>query len=370
MTFTYQLALHTSNKLSTVTVPFTPYTNQLGAWNSDITGWVSPDNSVSVVVDANRKLFGASMLNFVLGEVPEGTIYKDFDCSPNTDYMISCYVRNNGVLTTGLRVGTATDWSSNYFCNRLITVVNSGANTKLRINLDLCYASDSMANVWVGGLFLIPISASEALMSIEALSLKYVYVVSSKNGPSAKDLINHKFHGSPFEYFLTMDGKRIGNYNQPLIDLGVDENTLLKSHINELPVQLFYSFIDSVALMTMLEGDISRVSHTFPKMNSGVIDMKLFPRVQYFMGFEVSSARADGKPLANNATVSINIYVPITKVTNSVQDSMISTIITALMGELGFSAIRGSDYFREPEQLYVRQTQYIKDVQVTKRHKA
>mgnify|MGYP001810438775 CR=1 FL=1 len=121
--------------------------------------------------------------------------------------------------------------------------------------------------------------------------------------------------------------------------------------------------------MAMLEGDITRVSHTYPKMPYDT-DLKIFPRVQYFMGFEVSSARADGKPLANNVNVSINIYVPITKVLNSMQDSMLSTMVTTLMGDLGFSAIRGSDYFREPEQLYIRQTQYVKDIQLSKKVKA
>jgi hypothetical protein len=184
-----------------------------------------------------------------------------------------------------------------------------------------------------------------------------------------RDLLAFKYQGSPFERFLTMDGVRIANYNYPLADYGVTSNTLLDTHINDLPAQLFYTFINSIALMAMLEGDITRVSHTFPKMPSEY-NIKLFPRVQYFMGFEVSSARADNKPLANNVNVSVNLYVPITKVMNSMQDSMLSTLITDLMGELGFSAVRGSDYFREPEQLYVRQTQYIKDIQLSKKVKA
>jgi hypothetical protein len=167
-----------------------------------------------------------------------------------------------------------------------------------------------------------------------------------------------------------MDGIRVANYNYPLSGYGVTENTLLESHKNELPVQLFYTFIDSVALMAMLEGDTTRVSHTYPKMPNDDDNLRIFPRVQYFMGFEVSSARADAKSFATNVNVSINIYVPITKTSNSMQDSMLSTIITSLMGELGFSAIRGSDFFREPEQLYVRQTQYVRDVQLTTKVKA
>lgn len=371
MIFNYKLKLHTSNKLLTVAMPFDPYTNLIASWNGVSSGWISADSSATVLPDENRKLFNISTLEFRLASgVEEGTIYKDVACSPNTKYMISLYVRNNGVLTTGLRVGSSTDWSSNYFANRLVVVADSGANTSLRVNLDMFYVADLIPNAWVGGFFMTPITAEDEALSIEDLSKKYTYVSGTKSSPSMKDLLAHKFHGSPFQYFLTADGVRVANYTYPLADYGITSDTLLESHVNELPVQLFYTFIDSMALMAMLEGDITRVSHTYPKMPNNNEDLRIFPRVQYFMGFEVSSARADGKPLANNVNVSINIYVPITKVSNSMQDSMLSTVVTSLMGELGFSAIRGSDYFREPEQLYVRQTQYVKDVQITKKVKA
>lgn len=369
-TYNYKLKLHSIDKTTTVSIDFTPYTNIMSQWSTTINGWSSANSSASVSVDAERKLFNSSTLNFKLLNANEGTIYKDVACSENTYYMISCYVRNNGVLTTGLRVGSANDWSSNYFTNRLIVKVNSGSATSLRVNLDMFYKSDSLANAWIGGFFMVPITESEYELPIEELSKRYVYVLNSKSSPSMKDVLAHKYYGSPFQYFLTMDGVRIANYNYPLQEYGVTSDTLLESHINELPVQIFYTFIDSVALMAMLEGDITRVSHTYPKMPNNDVDLRIFPRVQYFMGFEVSSARADGKPLANNVNVSINSYVPITKVTNSMQDSMLSTIITSLMGDLGFSAIRGSDFFREPEQLYVRQTQYVKDIQLSKKVKA
>lgn len=371
MIFNYNLKFHTSQKTLNVAMPFDPYTNLLSSWNGVVTGWVSPTSTATVAVDTNRRLLSSSTLNFRLAAgVQEGTISKTVACSPNTKYMISCYVRNNGVLTTGLRVGSSNDWSSNYFANRLVVVVDSGALTSLTVNLDLFYVADLIPNVWVGGFFMVPITEADALLSTDALSLKYSYVDGAKSSPSMKDLLAYKFHGSPFEYFLTADGVRVANYNYPLADYGITSGTLLESHINELPVQVFYTFIDSVALMAMLEGDITRVSHTYPKMPSGEDDLRIFPRVQYFMGFEVSSARADGKPLATNVNLSINIYVPITKVSNSMQDSMLSTIVTSLMGGLGFSAIRGSDFFREPEQLYVRQTQYVKDVQITQKVKA
>lgn len=371
MIFNYKLKLHNLEKILNIPIKFEPYTNLLENWNGVTTGWSSSDNSVSVSIDSSKYLFGKPTLNLVMGvDKQEGTISKSFVCEPNKYYMVSVFVRNNGVLTTGLRVGTKTDWSSNYFTNRLICVIGSGSNTTIPINLDLFYQADIQRNVWVSGFMVNEISEEESHLSIEDLSAKYPFIVGTKDSPSMKDLLKHKYHGSPFEYFLTADGIRITNYNYPLSFYNVNENTLLETHVNDLPSQVFYTFIDSVALMAMLEGDITRVSHTYPKMPSDDDgSRRIFPRVQFFLGFELSSMRADSKPLANNVTMTINIYVPITKVSNSVQDDMISQIVTSLMGELKFSAIRGSDYFREPEQLYVRQTQYIKDVPILKRVK-
>lgn len=371
MIFNYKVKLHNVDKILNVPVEFTPYTNLISNWNGIATGWISPDTSVTTTVDTSKHLFDKPTLSMVMKNgLQEGTLYKDFACSPNKYYMVSAYVRNNGILTTGLRVGIKTDWSSNYFANRLICVVASGASTSLRMNLDLFYESDTTLNTWVSGFMVVEITEEESHLSIEELSSKYPFIEGSKASPSMKDVLSQKYHGSPFEYFLTRDGIRITNYNYPLNFYGVDENTLLETHVNDLPTQVFYTFIDSIALMAMLEGDITRVSHTYPKMPSDDDgSRRIFPRVQYFLGFELSSMRADSKPLANNVTMSINIYVPITKASNSMQDDMISQIVTSLMGELKFSAIRGSDYFREPEQLYIRQTQYIKDVPILKRVK-
>ena len=369
MEFNYKVKMHNVNKISNVKMEFTPYENLISSWNGVETGWVSDDASVLATVDINRKLFDSPTLSLVLSQdVNEGNIYKDFTCEPNKTYMVSAYVRNNGVLTTGLRVGTSTDWSSNFFTNRLVCTINSNENTSIRVNLDLFYHADLDANVWLGGLFITEIPSEDASLTTESLSQKYVYTEDIKESPSMKDILAQKYHGSPFSYFLTMDGIKISSYTRPLARYGVDENTILESFVNEIPTQIFYTFINSVALMAMLEGDVTRVSHTYPKMQSD--DIKVFPRVQYFGGFEVSSARADNKPLANNVTMTINIYTPITKVTNSMQDSMISAVVTDLMGELGYSAIRGSDYFREPEQLYVRQTQYVKDIHLSKKVKS
>ena len=217
MQFTYKLKLPNIEKILTIPLEFTPYTNGIGSWNGSTSGWVSPDASMTVVVDSGRKILGVSTLNFVLNSsVQQGTIYKDVACSQNTYYMISAYVRNDGVLTTGLRVGSSTDWSSNYYTNRLIAVVNSGSNTTLRVNLDMFYQSSTGRNAWVGGFFMTPITEGEASLTLEELSMKYQYTETSKASPSMKDLLAHKYLGSPFEYFLTMDGVRIANYNVPL----------------------------------------------------------------------------------------------------------------------------------------------------------
>jgi len=369
MIFNYKLKLYNLDKQLTISLPFDPYSNLIGAWNSTISGWSSQNSSMTVAVDPIVKLLKDRVLEFKLITGQDGTISKTFAGTPNKKYMVSCYVRNNGVLTTALRVGADSDWSSNYFANRLVVVADSGPSGEVVVNVDTFYVSDSIPNTWVGGWFLTEITEEDLALDKEQLSAKYTYTAGSKNGPSMRELLVKKYRGSPYQYFLTMDGVRIADYEKPLIDYGVDENTLLEAHANELPVQLFYTLINSVALMAMLEGDVSRVSHTYPKMQSGVIDLKLFPRVQYFEGFEVSAGRADAKSFANNVTVSMNIYVPITKVSNSMQDSLLSTIVTSLMSDLGFSAIRGSDFFREPEQLYVRQTQYVKDVHLTKKVK-
>lgn len=364
-TFTYMLKLHNTSKVLSIPIEFTPYTNLVSGWSSTITGWSSANSSVKVIVDPVKNLLKSQCLNFTLAVQDEGTIKKSFSGTPNTNYMIACYIRNDGVLSSALRVGDKVDFSSNYFTNRLVVAVNSGSTGIIDINLDLYVRTTLQANAWVGGFFITEISDSDLLLDRDTLSLKYPHVGTSKSSPSARDLISSKYAGSPFQYFLTHRGVRIADYSKPLSELGVTSSDVLETYINELPVQLFYTFIDSVALMSMLDGDISKVSHTFPKMPSAVNEpIKTFPRVQYFMGHEVSSSRADGKSLANTVNVGINIYVPITMVTNSMQDSMIAEVVRLLMSDLGFSAIRGSDYFREPEQLYVRQTQYIKDIQI------
>lgn len=365
MIFTYKLKLSNMNKVLSIALPFTPYTNQIYNWNASPTGWASLDNKVTAAVDNGRALLGTKTIQFLLASDSErGTVAKTYQAEPNKHYLISCYVRNNGVLTTALRAGSSTDWSSNYFANRLLVVTNSGSTGLIEVNLDFFYPSDILANAWVGGFFLTEITAEEALLSRDDLSEKYVYVAGTKASPSMRDILTKKYAGSPYQHFLTMDGIRIGDYDMPLSDLGVDEDTLLETHVNELPEQVFHTFTNSMALMAMLEGDRTRVSHTYPKMQNDLIDVKVFPRVQFYMGFEVSTYRADSKAFANNTNITIDIYVPITRVTNSMQDSMLSSVVTSLMSDLGFSAIRGSDYFREPEQLYVRQTQYVKDVQI------
>lgn len=364
--FTYKMRLHNTSKVLDLSLQFTPYTNLINAWNGVSSGWSSSDSSMSVSVDDSKKILVSQALNFKLLVANGGTIKKTYVGTPNTNYMISCYVRNNGILSSALRVGGKSDFSSNYFTNRLVVAINSGPSGSFDINLDSYIRSHPSANMWVGGLFITEIGADDVLLDRDSLSLKYPFVQGAKSSPSMKDLIASKYAGSPFQYFLTHKGVRIPNYATPLVDLGVTSSDVLETYLNELPVQVFYTFIDSVALMAMLEGDMSKVSHTYPKMPSPNDDglLKVFPRVQYFMGHEVSSSRADGKSLANTVNVSINIYMPITMVTNSVQDSMIAEVVRLLMSDLGFSAIRGSDFFREPEQLYVRQTQYIKDVQI------
>lgn len=364
-TFNYLLKLHNTTKVLSIPIEFTPYTNLTSNWSESITGWASSDSSVTVIVDPVKKLLGSSALSFKLVVADEGTIKKSFVGTPNTNYMISCYVRNDGVLSSALRVGDKSDFSSNYFTNRLVVAVNSGPTGILDVNLDLYIRTIPNANAWVGGFFITEISEADLLLDRDDLSLKYPYIKGTKSSPSARDLISSKYAGSPFQYFLTHKGVRIADYSRPLADLGVGSSDVLETYINETPVQLFYTFIHSVALMSMLDGDITKVSHTYPKMPSAVTEsIKTFPRVQYFMGHEVSASRADGKSLANTVNVGIKVYVPITMATNSMQDSMIAEVVRLLMSDLGFSAIRGSDYFREPEQLYVRETQYIKDIQI------
>lgn len=369
MQFDYKLKLHNIDKVLPIRINFDPYTNLLSGWNEVVSGWVSPNSSATVVQDSTR-ILGTKTIQFFLAQgAQEANMHKTIQVDPNKNYMVSCYVRNNGIMTTALRVGTANDWSPNYFTNRLIVVANSGVSGLIDVNLDFYYQSDLIPNAWVGGFFMAELTEQDLSLPIEDLSMKYTYILGTKASPSMRDVLVKKYDGSPYQYFLTMDGIRVKSYDQPLVDLGVTSDTILETHTNELPVQLYYTLTNSVALMAMLEGDPMRVSHTYPKMQEGNIDLKIFPRVQYFMGFEVSSYRADSKSFANNVNVTINAYVPITKVTNSMQDSMISTIVTSLMSDLGFSAIRGSDFFREPEQLYVRQTQYVKDVQIIKKVK-
>lgn len=369
MQFDYKLKLHNLDKVLPIRINFDPYTNLLSGWNEVVSGWSSPNSSASVIQDTT-KLLGTKTIQFLLApNAQEGSMRKTIQVDPNKNYMVSCYVRNNGIMTTALRVGGTSDESSNYFANRLIVVANSGDSGLVEVNLDFYYPSDYTPNTWVGGFFMAELTEQDLGLSSEDLSKKYTYITGTKASPSMRDVLVKKYDGSPYQYYLTMDGIRVKSYDLPLVNLGVTSETILETHTNELPVQLYYTLTNSVALMAMLEGDPLRVSHTYPKMQEGMVDLKIFPRVQYFMGFEVSSYRADSKSFANNVNVTINAYVPITRVTNSMQDSMISTIITSLMSDLGFSAIRGSDFFREPEQLYVRQTQYVKDVQIIKKVK-
>lgn len=148
MQFTYKVQLVESNKVLNVDMEFNPYINLTNGWSS-ISGWVS--TNAIIALDPYRKVFAEPMIDFTLKpEYMDGQAYKDIPCAQNKNYLISCYVRNNGIMTTGLRVDSQVDYSPNYFTNRLLVKVASGSRTSLRVNLDFFQASDNIANAWVG----------------------------------------------------------------------------------------------------------------------------------------------------------------------------------------------------------------------------
>lgn len=357
----YKVKMLNSTKIRDINIPFTPYTNIFASQNGTLTGLVTDD--VTLALNTNITVVSSNAIEARLNAlVDTGYFTAPLTVTPNKKYLISVYVLNDGVTSTGLQVGTASAWHSNFYLRRMGVVVDSGINTVLSVKITAMHPCSFERIFTIDGWFATEISDEEYAMDVDTLLDKYQYVSTTKLSPTLAEVLQHMYHFSPYMYYVTHNGGRIIQYQEQLISLGVQENDTLETYTQELSEQIFQTLINSKDIMVLLSRDTSRISHAFPSLAITKMELSAFPRIQYYGGFEVSVLRADGKSLANNTNMALNIYIPTHKMRNNLNDEILSSLITREMSTIGFSAIRGSDYSLQEEKLYVRQTQYVKDV--------
>ena len=357
----YKVKIPNSTKIRDVNIPFVPYTNIFASQNGTLTGLVTQDVTLALnthIVVVN----GHSVEARLNAWKTEGYFTVTLPVTPNKKYLISVYVLNDGVTSTGLQVGTASAWHSNFYLRRLGVVVDSESNTELSVKITAMHPCSFERIFTIDGWFATEISDEEYATDVDTLLDKYQYVTTTKLSPTLAEVLQHMYHFSPYMYYVTHNGGRIIQYQEQLISLGVQENDTLETYTQEVSEQIFQTLINCKDIMVLLSRDVGRVSHAFPSVSITEMEASHFPRIQYYGGFEVSVLRADGKSLANNTNMALNVYIPTHKMRNSLNDEILSSLITRELSTIGFSAIRGSDYQLQEQKLYVRQTQYVKDV--------
>lgn len=370
MKFKYKVTPHTTGRERTVTLDFTPYENKLKDVSNTENMWTTDQNSV-LQMDRRHPIIpgtaGALKLRALNLEDKETTITATLDVEIGKTYLFTTYVRNNDARSTALYVqGEYKNSNKDAYTKRVAgTFVAESEQVEVKLKLYDYNVVQSLGQsqiAWVGGEMLVEIEEEE---SIETLKEKYEYVQDRKESPTVRDLLNYLFHFSPYRYYLVADGRRIEHHATQLIEQGIDENTILETGIAETDEQIYSAFTADIPLMAMLEGDFTHVSHAFPKEDREMTRLheSHFPRIQFFTGFAVNRRIADTEPIAEEVNFAFNIYIPVTKVMQSVSAIMILNQSSAILAELGWSKIRGSDYFLKNEQLYVLQTQYIQDQQ-------
>lgn len=370
MEYKYKLMPHGTDSpvIREVSVEFDPYENEISYLDEGNDPW-KVENIERIDRDINKPIVLGSDYSLLVRRfnqfepMEHMSMEIDLELDPDSNYLITTYVRNNAVTSTRLSLnGEFKDYVADTYTQRICGTVKTGEDGKVNYKLDM-YDAQGPYDMWISGFFATKISDEDMRLEKRELLTKYEYVKDKKSSPNMRDLLNELFHFSPYRYYLVSEGRRITDYNKPLSDYGIDENTVISSHMSDWDEQIFNAFVNDVPLMAMLEGKREHVSHAFPKEDGKMSSLheSHFPRIQFFTGFAVNSLIADIKPIADEVNFVTNIYIPVTKVMESVSAIMILNQQNAIMAELGWAKIRGSDYFLKNEQLYVLQSQYIQD---------
>lgn len=384
MIYTYTVLPHGAQRPRKVKIDFTPYVNEMSHYNDVVGSWDVSDK-VTMKVDKIHPITldskGAMLVSFE--EFEHSFIKTELELEPDTEYFFSTYVRNNDVSSTTLELNGEFKMSViNPYTQRIYGIGKTDEEGKLEIKLNFYDITPtrvnavtgqhlSMLGAWLDGFMVVKTEDGDSELSSDDILEKYQYVRHEKKGPSAYDLLNQMFHFSPFRYRVSINGRKVLDYNKPLVEYGATEDSHLQTEETDWDTQIFNAYVHDIPLMAMLEGKRSHVSHAFPKEDDSMsrLHESHFPRLQFFTGFAVNTMISDTEPIADEVNFAVNIYIPVTKVLESVTAMMILTQISSIMSELGWAKIRGSDYFLKNEQLYVLQGQYIQDMMLKKKRK-
>lgn len=371
----YNVMPHASSRSRKVELDFKPYVNEVSSWSGNVNGWEMSEG-VSLRKDIRHpitlKSTGSLLVSSTLDK-EVNTLTREATLKPNTSYLVSLYVRNNDVMSTALYLnGEYKNSIVNPYTQRLQGISETDGLGKISVELKMYDASPGgLHHVWLDGFMIVETQPGDLDLREEELKEKYQFVDDKKESPNAIDLLSHMFHFSPFKYYLTIDGRRIEDYTRPLIEYGANDKSLIQTDLADWDAQIYNAFIHDIPLMAMLEGKRSHVTYAYPKEDQEMSKLhdSHFPRLQFFTGFGVNSLISDTEPIADLVNFAINIYIPVTKVLESVSAMMISNQLSSVMSELGWSKVRGSDYFLKNEQLYVLQGQYIQDQMIQRKKK-
>lgn len=346
-------------------IPFAPYKNEISSWSYDGKGW-ELENIKSLSNDMLHPIIPETRGSLKLVKVPgatETTAKRTFNGKPNTKYLFSVHIRNNGMLTTRVTVG---DKKEIVNTTRVVRVSISNV-TDEEGNLEISLISknpNGNHDAWYGGFMIVEVDKDFLDKSDKQLAEIYEHVETEKVSPSARDILKKYYHFLSDRYYVLAEDEKLESIDTPLEEVGVNEGDVLTIGEEALDVQLSNAFINDVPLMAMLEGDYDHVSHAYPKENREMAKLaeSNFPRLQFFTGFSVNSKISDTRAFADSIIFALNIYIPVTKVMESVTAQMILDRTNVIMADLGWAKVRGSDYFLKQEQLYILQSQYVKDV--------
>lgn len=364
-TYKYKMKPSGVSYTQNASIPFSPYKNEAKDWNSKDEGW-ELENIKSLKNDPLHPIIPETRGSLKLTKEPGAkvtTARRVFKGKPSTKYLFSVYIRNNGMLTTRVTVGDKKEIVNTTQVTRVALSGMTDGKGELEVTL-ISKNPSGYHDAWYGGFMMVEVDSDWNDKTDQQLEEIYEHVEEEKESPSARDILNKYYHFLPDRYYVLAEDEKIEDLNTPLERLGIKEGDVLSIGEEALDTQLSNAFINDIPLMAMLEGDFDHVSHAYPKENREMAQLaeSNFPRLQFFTGFAVNSKISDTKPFADSIIFALNIYVPITKVMESVTAQMILDRTNYIMAKLGWAKVRGSDYFLKQEQLYIVQSQYVKDV--------
>lgn len=370
MEFIYNERIRSNNVLRTRKVHITPIKNELGYIKYESTNLVS-DGYVKFDLKHPLTLNSEGSFAVIPKDVNKDSVMVTHTATlePNTEYYVTVHTRNEDASSTQLFVnGELIDFNDRYYVKRMGGIISTPSDGKLEIKVvgsNITKRPESLvrfASFWVEGFYATKHLNKGVTKAID-LRKEYPFTYGEKLEPNVTDLILQSRDASkiPYKFYIIVNGVKIDDYQKPLSTIGLEQGGEFEQGTHEPQDSIFRAFIHDEQLMSMLEGDVTHVSHAFPKEDEAMAEMgaTYFPRIQYFTGFSVNRGIADMVAFANEVNFAINVYITTPKVLNSVNSIMITNRAQAIMGELGWAMVRGSDYFLKHEQLYVLQSQLI-----------